>query len=70
MEKTFNEKMINLMDSQTAILAIQNNMTSSTALTCMKNLNNLGDSDDVTTTWTTGHTCIFGRVRFDYKLNC
>ena len=36
------------MDSQTAILAIQNNMTSSKVLTCMKHLNNLGDSDDVT----------------------
>ena len=58
MEKTFNEKITILMDSQAALLAIQNDVTSSTVLTvtCMKNLNNLGDSDDVTITWTPGHT--------------
>ena len=47
MEKTLNEKITILMDSQTTILAIQNNMRASTASTCMKNLN-LGDRDDVT----------------------
>ena len=41
MERVLNEKIIILVDSQAAILAIQNNVVkSNTVLTCIKNLNN------------------------------
>ena len=43
MEKILNEKIIILIDSQAAILAIQNNIVkSNTVLSCIKNLNILG----------------------------
>ena len=63
MEKTLNEKITISTDSQTAIQAIQNNMRSSTLLTCMKNLHNLGDSNDVTITWTPGNTGIYSNEK-------
>ena len=67
--KNLNEKITILMDSQTAILVTQNNMRSSTVLTCMKILNNLRDSDDVTITWTPGHTGIYSNEKAGVLLN-
>ena len=47
------------MDSQAAILAIQNNIVkSNTVLTCIKNLNILGKDNEVTVARTPGHTGI------------
>ena len=52
------------MDSQSAILAIQNNIVKfNTALTCIKNLNILGKYNDVTIAWTPGHTGIQGNEK-------
>ena len=48
-EKILNEKLIILVDSQAAILAIQNNIVKShTVLSCIKNLNILGKNNGVT----------------------
>ena len=65
------------MDSQAAILAIQNNIVKShTVLTCIKNLNILGKDNDVTIAWTPGHTDIQGNKKADIlaksgsALNC
>ena len=45
-EKTLSEKITILVDRQVTILAIQNNIVrSSTVLTCIKNLNNLSESN-------------------------
>ena len=56
MEKILNEKIIILVDSLVAILALQNNIVkSNTVLTCIKNLNILGKDNDVTVAWTPGH---------------
>ena len=53
------KKIIILVDSQVAILAIQNNIVkSNTVLTCIKNLNILVKGNDVTIAWTPGHTGI------------
>ena len=61
MDRTVNEKIIILVDSQVAILAIQNNIVkSNTVLTCIKNLNILGKDNDITIAWTPGHTGIQG----------
>ena len=66
MEKTLNEKIIILADSQAAILAIQNNIVkSNTVLTCIKSLYILGKDNDVTTAWTPGHTGIQGNEKAD-----
>ena len=78
MERTLNEKIIILVDSQAAILAIQNNIVkSNTVLTCIKNLNNLlGKDNDVTISWTPGHTCVYSNEKADIlaksgsALNC
>ena len=57
MERILNEKTIILVDSEAAILAIQNNIVkSNTLLTCIKNLNLLGRDNDVKIAWTPGHT--------------
>ena len=54
------------MDSQAAILAIQNNIVkSNTVLSCIKNLNILGKDNDVTIAWTPGHTGIQGNEKVD-----
>ena len=59
MERTVNEKIIILVDSQAAILAIQNNIVkSNVVLTCIKNLHILGKDKHVTIAWTPGHTGI------------
>ena len=59
MDRIVNEKIIISVDSQAAILAIQNNIVkSNTVLTCIKNLNVLGKDNDVTVAWTPGHTGI------------
>ena len=59
MDGIVNEKIIILVDSQAAMLAIQNNIVkSNTVLTCIKNLNILGKDNDVTIAWTPGHTDI------------
>ena len=48
-KKLIMEKIIILVDSQAAILAIQNNIVKShTVLKCIKNLNILGKDNDVT----------------------
>ena len=72
-----NEKIIILVDSQAAILAIQNSIVkSNTVLTCIKNLNILGKDNDVTIAWTPGHTGIQGNEKADIlaksgsALNC
>ena len=77
MEKILNEKIIILVDSQAAILAIQNNIVKShTVLSCIKNLNILGKDNDVTIAWTPGHTGIQGNEKADIlakagsALNC
>ena len=77
MEKILNEKIIILVDSQAAILAIQNNIVKShTVLSCIKNLNILGKDNDVTIAWTPGHTGIQGNEKADVlakagsALNC
>ena len=77
MDKIVNEKIIILVDSQAAILAIQNNIVkSNTVLTCIKNLNMLGKDNDVTIAWTPGHTGIQGNEKADIlaksgsALNC
>ena len=77
MEKIINEKIIILVDSQAAILAIQNNIVKShTVLSCIKNLNILGKDNDVTIAWTPGHTGIQGNEKADVlakagsALNC
>ena len=55
MDRIVNEKNIILVDSQAAILAIQNNIVkSNTVLTCVKNLNILGKDNDVTIAWSAG----------------
>ena len=64
MDRIANEKSIILVDSQAAILAIQNNIVkSNTVLTCIKNLNILGKDNDVTIAWTPGHTGIQGNEK-------
>ena len=77
MDRIVNEKIIILVDSQAAILAIQNNIVKSdTVLTCIKNLNILGKDNDVTIAWTAGHTGIQGNEKADIlaksgsALNC
>ena len=77
MDRIVNEKIIILVDSQAAILAIQNNIVkSNTVLTCIKNLNILGKNNDVTIAWTPGHTGIQGNEKADIlaksglALNC
>ena len=66
MEKTLNEEIIILADSQAAILAIQNNtVKSSTVLSCIKHLNKLGEDNHVTVAWTPGHTGIHGNEKAD-----
>ena len=66
MEKTLNEEIIILVDSQAAILAIQNNtVKSSTVLSCIKHLNKLGEDNHVTVAWTPGHTGIHGNEKVD-----
>ena len=66
-----------MVDSQAAILAIQNNIVKShTVLTCIKNLNILGKDNDVTIAWTPIHTGIQGDEKEDIlakagsALNC
>ena len=77
MDGIVNEKIIILVDSQAAILAIQNSIVkSNTVLTCIKNLNILGKDNDVTIAWTPGHTGIQGNEKADIlaksgsALNC
>ena len=77
MDRIVNEKIIILVDSQAAILAIQNNIVkSNTVLPCIKNLNILGKDNDVTIAWTPGHTGIQGNEKADIlakpgsTLNC
>ena len=77
MDRIVNEKITILVDSQAAILAIQNNIVkSNTVLTCIKNLNILGKDNDVTIAWTPGHTGIQGNEKADIlaksesALNC
>ena len=77
MEKILNEKIIILVDSQAAILAIQNNIVKfHTALSRIKSLNILGKNNDVTIAWTPGHTGIQGNEKADIlaksgsALNC
>ena len=77
MDRIVNEKIIILVDSQAAILAVQNNIVkSNTVLTCIKNLNILGKDNDVTIAWTPGHTGIQGNEKADIlaksgsALNC
>ena len=77
MEQILNEKIIILVDSQAAILAIQNNIVkSSTALTCVKNLNIVRKNNDVTIARTPVHTSIKGNEKADIlaksgsALNC
>ena len=77
MDRIVNEKIIILVDSQAAILAIQNNIVKfNTVLTCFKNLNILGKDNDVTIAWTPGHTGIQGNEKADIStksgsaLNC
>ena len=66
MDRIVNEKIIILVDSQAAILAIQNNIVKcNTVLTCIKNLNILGKDNDVTIAWTRGHTDIQGNEKAD-----
>ena len=66
MDRIVNEKIIILVNSQAAILAIQNNIVkSNTILTCIKNLNILGEDNDVTIAWTPGHTGIQGNEKAD-----
>ena len=56
MDRIVNEKIINLVDGQAAILAIQNSIVKSDAmLTCIKNLNILDKDNDVTIAGTPGH---------------
>ena len=55
-----------LVNSQAAILAIQNSIVeSNTVLACIKNLNILSKDNDVTIAWTPGHTCIQGNEKAD-----
>ena len=77
MEKIPNEKFIILVDSQAAILAIQNNIVKShTVITCINNLTILGKDNDVTIAWTPDHTGIQGNKKADIlaksgsALNC
>ena len=77
MDRIVNEKIIILVDSQAAILAIQNNIVkSNTVLTCIKNLNILGKDNDVTIAWMPGHTEFQGNEKADIlaksgsALNC
>ena len=77
MDRIVNEKIIIFVDSEAAILAIQNNIVkSNTVLTCIKNLNILGKDHDVTIAWTPGHTGIQGNEKADIlaksrsALNC
>ena len=67
MKKFLNEKKKkNLVDSQAAILAIQNNIVKShTVLPCIKNLNILGKDYDVAIAWTPDHTGIQGNEKAD-----
>ena len=76
-DRIVNEKIIILVDSQAANLAIQNNILKSNAvLTCIKNLNILGKDNDVTIAWTPGHTGIQGNGKAEIlaksgsALNC
>ena len=70
MDRIVNEKVIILVDSQAAILAIQNNIAkSTTVLSCIKNLNILGRDSDVTIAWTPGHTGVQGNEKADILAN-
>ena len=52
------------MDRQTAIMAIQNNIVrSSIVLTCVKNLNSLGEGNHVAITRKSGHAGISGNEK-------
>ena len=56
--KTLLEKITILVDRQAAIMAIQNNIERSSAVStinCIKNLNSLDESNHVTITWTPRH---------------
>ena len=77
MKRIINEKIIILVDSQAAILAIQNNIVKSNAvLTCITRLNMLSKDNHVTIAWTPGHTGIHGNENADIlaksgsALNC
>ena len=77
LERIINEKIIILVDSQAAILAIQNNIVkSNTVLTCITHLNMVGKDNHVTIAWTPGHTGIHGNEKADIlakprsALNC
>ena len=77
MDRIVNEKIIILVNSQAAILAIQNDIVkSNTVLKYIKNLNVLGKDNDVTIAWTPGHTGIHGNEKADIlaksgsALNC
>ena len=77
MDKIVNEKIIILVDSQAAILAIQNNIVkSNTVLTCIKNLNIMGKNNDVTIAWMPSHTSFGDNEKTDIladsgsALNC
>ena len=71
------KKIVILVDSRAAILAIQSNIVkSNTVLTCIKNLNILVKDNDVTIAWTPGHIGIQGNEKADIlaksgsALNC
>ena len=65
-DRIVNEKIIILVDSQAAILAVHNNIVkSNTVLTRIKNLNILGKDNNVTAAWTPGHTGILGNEKAD-----
>jgi len=64
LEKTQNQTIAVLVDSQTAI------HTMHTVLQCTKNLNELGEQNDVSIIWTPGHTGVYGNKMADHPAKC
>ena len=66
MEEMQNQDIVVLVDSQSAINAIQSNIVKShTVLNCIENLNELGKLNHISIAWTPAHTGIHGNEMAD-----
>ena len=67
LKKTHNQSIVVLVDSQAAIKAlIKCSVTSITVFNCIRNLNQLGKQNHVSTTWIPGHAGVHGNEVADY----
>ena len=66
-EKMHNQSIVVLVDSQTAIKSLLKcTVTSSTVLSCIRNLNQLGKQNHVSIAWIPGHARVHGNEVEDY----